>query len=124
MQNKILIVEDEKTLVKVLVHSLQKNNFEVIVGKNGEEGLKLAKKEHPDLILLDILMPVMDGITMLSELRKDEWGSSARVMMLTNLTTEEKKVESKINNVIAYVVKSDISMADLILKIQKVMVTI
>lgn len=70
---KILIVEDEKNLRTAIVDVLQYANFETLEAKNGKEGLKLALKEHPDLILLDLFMPEMDGMTALGKIRRDTW---------------------------------------------------
>lgn len=70
---KILIVEDEKNLRTAIVDVLQYENFETLEAKNGKEGLKLALKEHPDLILLDLFMPEMDGMTALGKIRRDVW---------------------------------------------------
>ena len=59
------------------------------VAKNGEEGLRQALSGHPDVILLDIILPVMDGLTMLRKLREDEWGRAAKVIVLTALTAND-----------------------------------
>ena len=71
---KILIVEDDNSVRKVFKDRLLQEGFSIIEASDGEEGLATALKEHPDLILLDILMPKMDGMTMLSKLHQDEWG--------------------------------------------------
>jgi DNA-binding response OmpR family regulator len=86
-QNKktVLVVEDETALRNVLVDKLTQEGFTVIGAVNGEEGLKLALSKHPSLILLDIFMPIMDGITMLAKLRSsDAWGKHVTVLVLTN----------------------------------------
>lgn len=72
-QKKILIVEDEKNLREAIADVLHNRNFISLQAKNGREGLKLALKEHPDLILLDLLMPEMDGMTAFEKIRKDSW---------------------------------------------------
>ena len=75
--------------------------------KNGVEGLALALKEHPDLILLDIVMPELDGMAVLSRLREDRWGKNARVLILTNLEGDaEKTVHAITNGVFEFLVKS------------------
>src|SRR5438876_10549070 len=87
MDNKktILIIEDEPPMTQVLADTLSENNFETIQAKNGIEGLGLALEQHPDLILLDVLMPKMDGITMMTQLRQDDWGKIVPVDILTNV---------------------------------------
>ncbi|MGB7958121.1 MAG: response regulator [Minisyncoccia bacterium] len=85
----ILIVEDEPAQLDVLRDKFTVEGFSVSVAKNGEEGLASALAEHPDVILLDIILPVMDGLTMLRKLREDEWGSAAKVVVLTSLTAND-----------------------------------
>lgn len=106
-ETKILIVEDEKPLLDVLSDVLKENGCTVISAQDGEEGLKTALAEHPDLILLDIIMPVMDGLEMLKEMRKDDWGKQADVMLLTNVSDNEKLAEALEVGAFDYLVKSD-----------------
>ncbi len=80
----VLITEDDSMLCKILVRRLAEEGYETLEAEDGEQGLKVALKKHPDLILLDLMMPVMDGATMLKELRKDKWGSGVYVYILTN----------------------------------------
>ena len=84
----ILVVEDDDVFIKALRIEFEREKYEVIVGKDGEEGLSLALKKHPDIILLDIIMPKMDGIEMLQKLREDSWGKTVPVVILTNSSTD------------------------------------
>lgn len=70
----ILVVEDQIPILQILVYRFDSEGFNVIEAKNGKDGLELALKEHPDLILLDIILPKLDGIEMLKKLRADNWG--------------------------------------------------
>lgn len=115
----ILIVEDELALSKVLQDKLIQEGFSVTSKKNGQEGLETALEKHPDLILLDIIMPVMDGITMLKKLREDEWGKNAKVMMLTNLSDNEKVAEAIEQGTYDYLVKSDWKLEDVVSEVKK-----
>ena len=117
-QKTILIIEDEKTLRSILKTKLENNNFNVIEARNGKEGLETSLKKHPDLILLDIIMPIMNGMTMLKKLRKEGWGKDAQVMLLTNLDDTEKITESNKQNGYDYLLKTDWSIDDLINKIK------
>ncbi len=121
MNKKILIVEDEVDLSEALGDKLNREGFQSFQAKNGEEGLALALKEHPDLILLDIVMPVMDGMTMFSELRKDAWGKNVPDILLTNLSaTEEKIIKAMVENKPSYyLVKSDWKIGDVVKKINE-----
>jgi len=85
----ILIVDDEEAQRKVLHDYLAVREFTVTEAKNGVQGLAKALYQHPDVILLDVRMPVMDGMTMMLKLRQDEWGKKASVIILTNYDTDD-----------------------------------
>lgn len=116
---KILIVEDEPGLLNALVDKFTHEGFVVLSAKDGQEGLEVALPEHPDLILLDIIMPVMDGMTMLRDLRKDPWGKNVPVILLTNLSEAEKVAESLSQGVYYYLVKSDWKLEDIVKKVKE-----
>lgn len=116
---KILIVEDDRSLANVLAVKFGKENFSVLSGYNGEEGLELALSEHPDLILLDIIMPKMDGLTMLERLRRDKWGKNVPVIVLTNLSDETKVTEAIKNKSFDYLIKSDWHIEDVVEKVRQ-----
>jgi CheY-like chemotaxis protein len=79
----VLIIEDSALLREVMRDALQSSNFRVSEAENGKEGLEKALAEHPDLILLDLMMPVMDGVTTYKRLRQDAWGEKVPVIILT-----------------------------------------
>lgn len=116
---KILIVEDELAYTKLLRDELSAKGYVVFEAINGEKGLEIAKKEKPDLILLDIKMPIMDGMEMLNVLREEEWGKKIKVIVLTNLEPDDKIIGEIVKNQpVFYFVKSDIKFASLFEKIQ------
>ncbi len=119
MKKKILIVEDEKLLTDVLVEEIKGAGFDTSIAYDGKVGLEKALAEHPDLILLDIVMPVMDGMTMLNELRKDKWGADVPVVMLTNLSDSSKVAEAAKNKTYDYLVKADWPLEEVIKKINE-----
>ncbi|MCG2689830.1 response regulator, partial [Candidatus Parcubacteria bacterium] len=86
---KILTIEDDKFLRELIKRKLQEVGFEAISASNGEEGLKLAKEEKPNLILLDLIMPGMDGFITLKELQKDPLLASIPVIILSNLGQQD-----------------------------------
>lgn len=116
---QILLVEDEVSLRQILAEKLRIEKFSVLEASNGKEGLELSLERHPDLILLDIVMPVMDGLSMLQELRKDEWGSNVPVILLTNLNDSTKEFESMEMGAFGYLVKADWKIDDVIAKISE-----
>ncbi|TSC84976.1 MAG: hypothetical protein G01um101413_360 [Parcubacteria group bacterium Gr01-1014_13] len=117
-RNKILIVEDEVDLLGVLSQKFSIEKFEIIQAPNGEVGLEQALRHHPDLILLDIVMPVMDGMTMLRKLREDSWGKNAQVILLTNLSDGKKVAEAMEHGVYEYLVKADWNINDVVEKVR------
>jgi CheY-like chemotaxis protein len=119
MYNKtILIVEDEIPLLKALSQKLTSEGFTVLEAKDGVEGLNSALSNHPDLILSDIVMPNMDGLTMLQKLREDQWGQTAQIILLTNLN-DTKDVDTAVQNqVFDYLVKNDWKLKDVVDKIK------
>jgi len=119
MSDKILIIDDEQTLLTALIDKFTREGFNVITAENGREGLASAYKNHPDLVLLDIIMPVMDGLTMLSKLRKDKWGKSVKVILLTNLSEPGIIAVPLTQTVSGYLVKSDWKIADVVKQVRE-----
>lgn len=120
-KNKVLIAEDEEAMLLALTDSFESANFDVLGAKDGEEGLRIALKEHPDVIIIDIVMPKMDGMTMLKKLREDDWGKSVPVMILTNLSEAEKIAEAMEDRVSDYLIKTDWSLEDIVKKVKKLL---
>lgn len=122
-KKRILIVEDEESVQRAISDALTNQEFSILMAKDGEEGLGIALKEHPDLILLDILMPKMDGMIMLQKLRLDEWGKGAPVIILTNVSPNTNSViNSVLQNAPAYyLVKSDVKLEGIVEKIKDVL---
>ena len=116
---KILIVEDEKPLREAIFDKFNREGFQTFQGKDGEEGLKIALKEHPDIILLDIIMPHVDGLSMLKTLRKDDWGKNAQVLLLTNLNDAEYVATAMESGVFDFLVKSDWKLDDLVIRVKE-----
>lgn len=93
IKKKILVVEDDNVYRKMLCEELSSLGFDLLSTDDGEEGLAKAIAEHPDLILLDLILPGLDGISFIKEIRKDEWGKKARIIVLTNYSSNEKIAE-------------------------------
>jgi len=83
---KILLIDDDFDLVKVMRGALESEGYEVIVAYNGKEGIEKAKKEKPDLVVLDIVMPVADGFTFADQFRKDPSLAKTPVLALTSFS--------------------------------------
>src|SRR3989344_2376374 len=122
-QKTILIVEDEKSLRDAIVDILRLKDFSPLEAKNGREGVELALSKHPDLILLDLIMPEMDGMTALKKIRADAWGAKVPVIILTNLSaTDEKLVDDMVTHKpMHYLIKSDWKIHDVVGKIEEIL---
>ena len=115
----VLIVEDEVSIRRALKDKLEREKLNVIEASDGKIGLELALQKHPDLILMDILMPTMDGISALRLLRADPWGASAKVILLTNVNENEKLAEAMQAGVFEYIVKTDWKIENVVAKIRE-----
>lgn len=116
----VLIVEDDIALRKVLVDKLSDEGFNVIEAQDGEVGLEQAREHHPALILLDIFMPRMDGITMLSKLRTtDAWGKNVNVIVLTNSTEAQTVATVSGFGATDFLIKSEWSLEALVARIRE-----
>jgi CheY-like chemotaxis protein len=114
---KILLIEDDKLMIKLYVGVFQDEGFEVLTAENGLDGLDLARKEQPDLILLDILMRGLNGISVLDAIKHDNRLKSIPVIMLTNLSTEE--MISLLKGASEYLVKAKTDPKDIVEVVKK-----
>jgi CheY-like chemotaxis protein len=103
---KAVVIEDDQDLQFLYQLKLEREGFEVLAANNGVEGLKLVEKHRPDVILLDLMMPVMSGAEMLAIMRAETWGSDARVIILTNISRDEAPQALRFLHVDRYVVKA------------------
>ncbi len=105
-QPRILIVEDEDSLRKLYEKKFTLEGFEVGIAADGLEGLARSELFMPDIILLDIRMPVMSGDEMLERMRQTSWGASIRVVVLTNISRDEAPARLRYLSVDRYIVKA------------------
>jgi len=116
---KILIVDDEKLIVQVLTQKLQEAGFSTEAAFDGEEALSKVNQSKPDLILLDIIMPKLDGISMLKRLKADEKTKDIPVIILTNLYSDKKVVEAIRSGGTDYLIKVDYTLPEIVERITK-----
>lgn len=121
MKKVLLIVDDETMVYEVLATQFKHQEIEILTVTDGQDGLKSAFEHHPDLILLDLVMPKMDGMTMLSKLRQDKWGKKARVIILSNVSNDNTVKEAAEWGSDAYLIKADWSVVDVAQKIRDVL---
>jgi len=104
-KQKILIVEDEADMVNALKIRLEATGYEVVVASNGQEGLSKARREKPDLIILDVMLPKMDGLTVCRMLKFDEKFQKTPIMMLTAKSQKKDVQQGKEMGADAYMTK-------------------
>jgi len=117
INKKVLIVEDDKDFLWLLRQSFDTKELSVFFAVDGEEGLEMAKKEKPDLILIDILLPKMDGIAMAKKIK--ESGINSQMIFLTNLK-DPQHISEVMNVAIGadYIVKSDMHIDAIIERVK------
>lgn len=121
MSQKIAVIEDDVALQKMYVYKLEREGFTVQTANNGQQGLALAEKFQPDVMLLDLRMPVMSGDKMLKQLRQTDWGSRIRVIVLTNISKSEAPTTLRLLSVDRYIVKAHTTPADVVHTIKDVL---
>lgn len=116
---KILLVEDDSSISGLLREYLVGEGFNVIVARDGDQGLEMAVSEKPDVILLDIMMPKKDGLAVLKELRATEEGKAMPVIMLTNEKSIEDVNQALESGVHDYFIKADWDVKTLLASIRR-----
>jgi len=116
----IAIIEDDETISQMYTYKLQATGYRTIAAYNGAQGLKICKNAKPDLILLDLRMPIMNGDEMLEKLRATDWGSKMRVIVLTNISKDEAPRSLSVLNIDRYIVKAHHTPQQIVEIIQEV----
>ena len=118
---KILLVEDDEMLHNMYTQKFKNKKYEVVSAFNGAEGVKMAEAETPDLILLDIIMPKMDGFVALKKIRKSKNIGETPVIILTNLGQEEDIKKGKELGADDYFIKANHTPAEVVEKVEAVL---
>jgi len=104
--SKIAIVEDDSAISMMYRIKFEAEGYTIETAENGKLGLALIKEMKPDIVLLDLMMPEMDGETMLTKLRKESWGKNVKVIILTNMGESEAPSSIKELGVEAFILKA------------------
>jgi DNA-binding response OmpR family regulator len=119
---KILLIEDDALLIRMYQKKLELDGYEVVLASDGEDGLKKFKSVQPDLVLLDVMMPKMNGFDVLTAAKKDKDTQNIPVILLTNLGSNDKDTEKGLElGAVAYLIKSNIVPADVVAKIKEIL---
>lgn len=116
---KVLIIEDDKFLQKILVTKFTKEGFDVRAASDGEEGLQQIAEFAPSLVLLDLILPKMNGFELLAEMRTNEKMRRIPVLILSNLSQEEDIKRTKELGAIDFMVKADLSINEVVTKVKE-----
>lgn len=118
MSKKILIIEDDKFLRKIIAKKLAQDEYEIFEAVDGDEGIKLAKEKNPDLILLDLVLPSMDGFTVLYNLKKDKKSFKIPVIILSNLGQSEEISRGLKLGAIDFLIKAHLTPGEIVERIK------
>lgn len=117
----VLIVEDDNNIRNLYADAFGFAGIHVLVATNGREGVELALQHHPDAILMDIMMPVMDGHEAMSIIRRDTWGKTAHVVYLTNMTDVENIVHAVERGSDEYIIKANLTPKEVVNQVRMAM---
>ena len=118
---KIAIIEDDTAIHQMYRMKFESEGFDVQLAADGRTGVALVKTFRPDLILLDLQMPEVDGLTALRQIRGEEWGKHIPVIILTNLGAEESPKELQSLGISGYIVKADLTPRQVVARVKEVL---
>jgi len=117
-KSKILLVEDDKMLADMYITKFSKEGLQVMRAEDGAEGLEKAKAEKPDLVLLDIIMPTLDGFAVLKEIKKEPGLENTHILLLTNLGQSEDVEKGRELGADDYFIKANHTPAEIVEKVK------
>ena len=120
-KQKILLIEDDKMLLEMYTAKFTREGFEISTAENGSDGLKMVREIKPDMVLLDIIMPKLDGFATLKEIRKDENIKDVPVILLTNLGQDQDIKKGKDLGADDYFVKANHTPTEIVEKVQELL---
>ncbi len=118
---KILLIEDDPFLLGMYSQKFELEGFEVVMASNGKDGLEIAKKEKPDLILLDVLIPHLNGFNVLKKLKESKETSEIPVVILTNLSQQEEVKQGLSMGAEEYLIKAHHVPSEIVEKVRDVL---
>lgn len=116
---KIAIIEDDPVINQMYRMKFEADGFDVEVASDGQHGVELVRDFQPDIVLLDLQMPRMNGAEALMEIRKTKFGQNLPVLILTNLGEEEAPSVLKQLNVLSYIVKADLTPKQVVTRVKE-----
>lgn len=120
---KVLIVEDDQDLQELYATILKKAKIKTLLAKNGNEAVRIALEEHPDAILMDVMLPDISGHDAVKKIRLDDWGKKAVVIFLTNRSDADSIVKAIQAGSEDYIIKSQTTNEELLNKVRSAMMS-
>jgi two-component system alkaline phosphatase synthesis response regulator PhoP len=120
MAKKILLIEDEQYLFEMYKMKLEQGEYKVLIAMDGEEGMNIARTEKPDLVLLDLVLPKMNGYEFLREIRKDPELKKTKVYILSNLGQDEEIDQGFTEGADGYMIKTNLTPGQLLENVNKI----
>ena len=119
MKKKILLIEDEEGIILPLKLALERAGFELVISKDGETGLAMLKSENPDLVLLDIVLPKINGFEILERIKKEDGAVKMPIIIISNLAREGEIGRGLSLGAKDFIVKTNLSLGDLVGKVTR-----
>ena len=117
-RKKVLIIEDDDHISKIYGIKLSKENVDTIIARDGQEGINMIASEKPDLVLLDLMIPIKDGFTVLEEVKKTPFGKNLPILVLSNLGQESDIEKATSLGAADYFIKVNLSIQEVIDKVK------
>lgn len=118
----ILIMEDDKSISFMYKFKLEQKGYQVVCAYNGQEGIKKAEEFKPELALIDIMMPVLNGDLALKEIRSTDWGKKMKALILTNIGKDEAPAILRFLDISGYIVKAHYTPTQVVELIDKLLI--
>jgi CheY-like chemotaxis protein len=122
-KHTVLIVDDEESLNNVLARKFEDEGITAFSAYDGKQGLEMALEKHPEVILLDVMMPEMDGFEVLTALKKDDWGKDVPVILLTNSSSIDTVARAVSTGMSEFLVKTEMKLDDVVTHVKDRFVT-
>ncbi len=119
IKKKVLLVEDDPLLVKMYKTKFVNEGFDFLVAQDGENGLKMAQNDNPDFLILDVMMPKLSGIDLLTKLRQTERGKNLPVLVISNLSQEEEAKKALSLGAKEYLLKANLTPGEVVSKVKQ-----
>ena len=118
-RKKVLIIEDDDHISKVYEIKLGKENIDIVIARDGEEGINMVASEKPDIVLLDLMIPIKDGFIVLEEVKKTPFGKNVPIVVISNLGQQGDIEKAMKLGAADYLIKVNLSIQEVIDKVKK-----